>query len=125
MVHLNVVGWSALLAPPALLGALIARLCRRSPVRGSAVGAIAAWAVALVVDSVHWRASPVTFDRPEMSRPVLDRLVDSLREDGVDVAIALDEMESLPDHPVWQIRSQMRHRRLLERRLAELVQSCS
>lgn len=120
MVQLNVVGWVALLIPSALLGALMARLVDWSVIRGLAIGAIAAWCIGLVVDYTRWRASSITYNCPDLSRSVLDRLVDDLREVGVDLAIEPNELESQSDRPVWQIRTRMRHWRLLERRLAEL-----
>lgn len=119
-VQLNVVGWGALLVPSALLGALIARLLELSVISGLAIGAISAWAIGLVVDYARWRASSITYSCPDLLRSVLDRLVDDLREVGVDLAVELNEMESPSDRPVLQIRTRMRHRRLLERRLAEL-----
>ena len=120
-MQLNVVGWGALLVPSALLGALIARLLEWSVIWGLAIGAITAWCVALVVDEARWRASSITYNCPDLSLSVLDRLVDDLREVGVDLAIELNEIESQSDRPVWQIRTRMRHRRLLDRRLAELT----
>ncbi len=121
MVHLNAVGWSALLISSAVLGALIARLLDWSVIWGLAIGAIAAWCIGLVVDHARWRASSITYNCPDLSRSVLDRLVDDLRGVGVDLAIELKEIESRSDSPVWQIRTRMRHRRLLDRRLAELT----
>ena len=120
MVQLNVVGWGALLIPSAVLGALIARLLEWPVICGLAIGAIVAWCVGLVVDDARWRANSITYNCPDLSRLVLDRLVDDLREVGVDLAVELNEIESQSDRPVWQIRTRMRHRRLLERRLAEL-----
>jgi hypothetical protein len=120
-VQLNVVGWSALLVPSALLGALIARLLEWSVIRGVAIGAIAAWRTGLVVDGARWRASSITYNCPDLSRAVLDRLVDDLREVGVHLSIELNAIESESDRPVWKICTRMRHRRLLDRRLADLT----
>jgi len=120
-VQLNVVGWGALLVPAALLGALIAGLLNWSVIWGLAIGAIAAWCFGLVVDHARWRASAITYNCPDPLRSVLDRLVDDLRGVGVDLAIELNEIEPRSDSPVWQIRTRMCHRLLLERRLAELA----
>ncbi|MEP7114537.1 MAG: hypothetical protein ABI862_14825 [Ilumatobacteraceae bacterium] len=120
-MELNVVGWGALLVPAALLGALIAGLLDWSVIRGLAIGAIAAWCFGLVVDHARWSASSITYNCPDLSRSVLDRLVDDLREVGVDLSIELNAIESQSDRPVWQIRTRMRHRRLLDHRLAELT----
>lgn len=120
-VQLNVVGWGALLVAAALLGALIAGLLEWSVIWGLAIGAIAAWCIGLAVDYARWRVSSITYNCPDLSRSVLDRFADDLREVGVDLAIELNEIESQNGRPVWQIRTRMRHRRLLERRLAELT----
>ena len=120
-MQLNVVGWGALLIPAALLGALIAGLLDWSVIGGLAIGAIAAWCFGLVVDHARWRVSSITYNCPDLSRSVLDGLVADLRGVGVDLAIELNEIESRSDAPVWQIRTRMRHRRLLERRLEELA----
>jgi len=87
---------------------------------GLVIGAIAAWCFGLIVDHARWRASSITYNVPDLSRSVLDRLVDDLRGVGVDLTIELNEIESRSDSPVWQIRSRMRFRSIVERRLAEL-----
>ncbi len=120
-MQLNVVGWCALLVPAALLSALIAGLLDWSVIWVPAIGAIAAWCFGLVVDHARWRASSVTYNCPDLSRSVLDRRFDDLREVGVDLTIELNAIESQSDSPVWQIRTRMCHRLLLDRRLAELT----
>ncbi len=120
-MQLNVVGWGALLVPAALLGALIAGLLDWSVIWGLAIGAIAAWCFGLVVDRTRWRASSITYNCPDLSRSVLDRLVDDLRGVGVDLTIEVNEIEPRNDSLAWQIRTRMRHRRLVERRLADLA----
>lgn len=88
---------------------------------GLAIGAIAAWCFGIIVDHARWRASSITYNFPDLSRSVLDRLVDDLRGVGVDLTIELNEIESRSDSRVWQIRTRMRLRHLLESRLAELA----
>jgi hypothetical protein len=49
-VHLNVVGWTALLAPGGLAGTLIALRFHLPPLPGAVVGGLVGWATALVLD---------------------------------------------------------------------------
>jgi hypothetical protein len=53
-VQLNVVGWTALLAPGGLAWMLIALRFGLPPLPGAVVGALVAWATALVLDSRKW-----------------------------------------------------------------------
>lgn len=120
MVQLNVVGWAALLIPAATLGLLTARLRGASVMLGAAIGAVFAWALGLVVDTVRWRASDIWFTCPDVPRESLDRLVGELQVGGVDASIEVDLHGSNEDKTVFQIRSRMRFRSIIERRLAEL-----
>lgn len=118
MVQLNVVGWAALLVPGGTLGLATAWFGGASVLAGAAVGATVAWALALVVDTVRWRASDICFSCPDLSRDALDRLVGELHVVGVDASIEVDMHGSNSDKTTFQIRSRMRFRRIIERRLA-------
>jgi hypothetical protein len=120
MVRLNVVGWAALLVPGATLGLLTAWFGGVSVLAGAAVGAAVAWALALVVDTVRWRGSDICFSCPDVPRATLDRIVGELQAGGVDASIEVDMQGSDADKTVLQIRSRMRFRSIVERRLAEL-----
>ena len=120
MVQLNVVGWVALLVPGVTLGLLTARLGGESAMVGAAVGAVAAWVLGMVVDTARWRASDICFSCPDVPRAALDRLVDHLHADGVDASVEVGLQGSEEDETVFQIRSRMRFRGIVERRLAAL-----
>ena len=120
MVQLNFVGWAALLVPGAILGLVTARLGGASAMAGAAVGAVAAWALGLVVDTVRWRASEICFSCPDVPRAALDRLVGELQVGGVDASIEVDMHSSDAETTVFQIRCRMRFRSIVERRLEEL-----
>ncbi len=119
MVQLKVAGWAALLVPGATLGLATAWFGGKSALAGAAVGAAVAWALALVVDTVRWRASDICFSCPDLPRAALDRLVGELHVVGVDASIEVDMHGSSSDKTIFQIRSRMRFRRIIERRLAE------
>jgi len=120
MVHLNVIGCAALLVPGATLGLVGARLGGASLLEGAAVGAAAAGALALVVDTVRWRASDICFSFPDVPCATLDRVVGELRVVGVDASIEVDMHGSDSGNTMLQIRSRMRFRSIIERRLAAL-----
>lgn len=120
MMQLNVVGWAALLVPGATLGLATAWFGGASVLAGAAVGAAVAWALALVVDTVRWRASDICFSCPDVPRAALDRVVGELHVVGVDASIEVDMHGSNSDTTMFQIRSRMRFRSIIERRLAEL-----
>jgi hypothetical protein len=120
MVQLNVVGWAALLVTGATLGLLTAWCGGASVLAGVAVGAAVAWALALVVDTVRWRGSDIYFSCPDVPRATLDRVVRELQAGGVDASIEVDMQGSNADKTVFQIRSRMRFRIIVERQLAEL-----
>lgn len=120
MVQLNVLGWAALLVPGATVGLATAWFGGASVLAGAAVGAAVAWALALVVDTVRWRASDICFSCPDLSRDALDRLVGDLHVVGVDASIEVNMHGSNSDKTIFQIRSRMRFHRKIERRLAEL-----
>ncbi len=120
MVQLNVVGWAALLVPGATLGLATAWFSEAPMLAGAAVGATVAWTLALVVDTVRWRASYICFSCPDVPRAALDRLVGELHGVGVDASIEVDMQGPDADKTVFQIRSRMRLRSIIERRLAEL-----
>jgi hypothetical protein len=120
MVQLNVVGWASLLVPGATVGLATALLGGASVLAGAAVGAAVAWALALVVDSVRWRASDICFSCPNIPRAALDRLVGELHVVGVDASIEVDIHGSNYDRTILQIRSRVRFRSIVERRLVEL-----
>ncbi|CAB4363533.1 MAG: hypothetical protein F2681_06190 [Actinobacteria bacterium] len=119
MVQLNVVGWAALLVPGATLGLATAWFGSASLLAGAALGAALPWALALVVDTVRWRASDICFSCPDVPRDALDRLLGDLHVVGVDASIEVDMHGSNSDKTIFQIRSRMRFRRIIERRLAE------
>jgi hypothetical protein len=54
------------------------------------------------------------------TRAALDRLVGELQTGGVEASIEADMQGPDADKTVFQIRSRMRFRRIIERRLAEL-----
>jgi len=120
MVQLNVVGWAALLVPGAILGLVTSRLRSASVTMGAAIGAVISWALGLVIDTVRWRASDICFSCPDVPRAALDRLVGELRGRRVEASIEVDMQGPDADKTVFQIRSRMRFRRIIERRLAEL-----
>ena len=120
MVQLNIVGWAALLVPGATLGLVAAVLGGASVLAGAAVGAVVVWTFALVVDTVRWRASDICFSCPDVPRAALDRLVGELHVVGVDASIEIDMHGSDSDKTIFQIRSRMRFRSIVERRLVEL-----
>jgi len=91
MARLNLVGWAALLVPPALLGGVASQTMRRSPAVGALGGAGAVLAVAVVWDRWRWRNSSVSFSNDldiELVREVAARL----RAEGIDVT--LDEPQA-------------------------------
>ncbi len=91
-----------------------------SAMMGAAIGAVIAWALGLVIDTVRWRASDICFSCPDVPRAALDRLVGELQTGGVEASIEADMQGPDADKTVFQIRSRMRFRRIIERRLAEL-----
>lgn len=106
--------------PAAILGLVAARLCSASTMMGAAIGAVIAWALGLVIDTVRWRASDICFSCPDLPRATLDRAVAELHDIGVNAALEVDMHGSNPDATIFQIRSRMRLRSIVERRLAEL-----
>ena len=120
MVRFNVVGWAALLVPGATLGLVAAWLRRASVMTGAAIGAAIAWALGIVIDTVRWRASDICFSCPDVPRNTLDRLVGELQGRGVEASIEVDMQDADADQTVFQIRTRMRFRSIVERRLAEL-----
>ncbi|MEO5900895.1 MAG: hypothetical protein ABIR68_12315, partial [Ilumatobacteraceae bacterium] len=81
---------------------------------------LAAWVFGLVVDTARWRASDICFSCPSVPRATLDRLVEELHAGGVDASIEVEMQSSDADTTVFLIRSRMRFRSTVERRLAEL-----
>lgn len=86
MIELNIVGWSALLAPSALIGGLVALALGR-PVAVGALGvAGAAFVVAVAWDRWRWWNSVVSVSS-DLDLDELRRVVDRLRVEGVDVTV--------------------------------------
>ncbi len=84
MIELNIVGWSALLAPSALIGGLVALALGR-PVAVGALGvAGAALVVAVAWDRWRWCNSMVSVSS-DLDLDELRRVVGRLRVEGVDV----------------------------------------
>jgi hypothetical protein len=86
MIELNIVGWSALLAPSALIGGLVA-LALGGPVAVGAFGVVgAALVVAVARDRWRWWNSVVSVSS-DLDLDELRRVVDRLRVEGVDVTL--------------------------------------
>jgi hypothetical protein len=86
MVELNVVGWSALLAPPALAGGVASLAAGRPPAVGALAGAGAAFVVAVAWDRWLWRNSVVSVSS-DLDLEELRRVADRLRAEGIDVTV--------------------------------------
>lgn len=86
MIELNVVGWSALLAPPALVGGVVALALGRPVAVGALGGAGAALVVAVAWDRWRWWNSVVSVSS-DLDLDELRRVVDCLRVEGVDVTV--------------------------------------
>lgn len=86
MIELNIVGWSALLAPSALIGGLVALALGR-PVAVGALGvAAAAFVVAAAWDRWRWSISVVSVSS-DLDLDELRRVVDRLRVEGVGITV--------------------------------------
>ena len=83
-------------------------------------GALAAWLVGLVVDSLRWRASTIVFSCPAVPVKSLERLVQDLRTEGVEAVLELGQISGIEGDTPWQIRSLMRHRDVMEQRQSHL-----
>jgi len=86
MIELNVVGWSALLAPPALVGG-VGALALGSPVAvGALGGAGAALVVAVAWDRWRWWNSVASVSS-DLDLEELRRVVERLHAEGIEVSI--------------------------------------
>lgn len=86
MIELNIVGWSALLAPSALIGGLVALALGRPVAVGALGGAGAALVVAVAWDRWRWWNSVVSVSS-DLGRNELRTVADRLRAEGVDVTV--------------------------------------
>jgi len=86
MIELNVVGWSALLAPPALVGGVVAFALGCPVAVGALGGAGAALAAAVAWDRWRWWNSVVSVSS-DLDLDELRRVVNRLRVEGVDVTL--------------------------------------
>ena len=87
MVQLNLAGWAALLAPGVAVGVLMGYLLGGHVLVVALAGALLAWLVGLVVDSLCWRASTILFSCPAVPVESLERLVQDLRAEGVEAVL--------------------------------------
>lgn len=86
MMELNVVGWSALLAPSAVVGGVVALALGRPVAVGALGGAGAALAVAVAWDRWRWSNSVVSVSS-NLDLDALRGVVERLRAEGVDVTV--------------------------------------
>jgi hypothetical protein len=86
MMELNVVGWSALLAPPAVVGGVVALAVGRPVAVGALGGAGVPLVVAVAWDRWRWWNSVVSVSS-DLDLDELRRVVDSLRVEGVEVTL--------------------------------------
>ena len=86
MVELNVVGWAALLAPPAMAGGVTSLVVGWHPTVGALAGAGAALVVAVAWDRWRWRNSVVSLSSG-VDLEQLRRVAERLRAEGIDVTV--------------------------------------
>ena len=114
LMELNVVGWSALLAPPAVVGGVVA-LALGSPVAvGALGGAGAVCVVAVAWDRRRWWNSVVSVSS-DLGLDELRTVADRLRAEGVDVTVdAIDRGpivqsdSAYEDVEHWQLTTRQR-----------------
>jgi hypothetical protein len=85
-IELNAVGWSTLLAPPAVAGGVASLAVGRSAALGALAGAGAAFVVAVAWDRWRWWNSDVSVSS-DLDLEELQRVADRLRAEGVDVTV--------------------------------------
>lgn len=113
MMELNVVGWSALLAPPAVVGGVVALALGRPVAVGALGGAGAALVVAVAWERWRWSNSGVSVSS-NLHLDDLRTVAERLRAEGVDVTVdAIDRgpiLESDSDEGVehWQLTTRQR-----------------
>lgn len=96
MIELNVVGWSALLVPPALAGGVSSLAVGRRPTLGALAGAGAACAVAVAWGRWRWWNSAVSVSS-DLEPDGVHRVVERLRGEGVEVSLdAADQGSATP-----------------------------
>ncbi len=109
MIELNVVGWSALLAPPALVGGVGALALGRPVAVGALGGAGAAMVAVVAWDRLRCWNSVVSVSS-DLDLDELRRVVERLRAEGIDVT------GDAADHgPVVSSASDREQRRLTTR----------
>jgi hypothetical protein len=86
MDELNAAGWSALLAPPALIGNVASLAVGRPPAAGALAGAGAALAVAVARDRWRWQNSGASVSS-DLDLHELRRVVGRLRAEEIDASI--------------------------------------
>jgi outer membrane lipoprotein SlyB len=112
-VRPNAVGWVSVLGPGAAVGALVGHATGRRIGRSTCGGAVAAWMVAVTIDSHRWRRSPVTFQVDDLDPGAVRVVVARLCHDGVPAEV--DEIVvGDPPGPGLGVRVPMRHRRAAE-----------
>lgn len=99
MMELNVVGWSALLAPPAVVGGVVALALGRPVAVGALGGAGAALVVTVAWDRWRWSNSVVSVSS-DLDLDDLRTVTDRLRAEGVDVTV-----ETIDRGPIVQSHS--------------------
>ena len=114
MMELNAVGWSALLAPPAVVGGVVALALGRPVAVGALGGAGAAVVVAVAWDRWRWSNSMVSVSSA-LDLDDLRTVADRLRADGVDVTVgAIDRGPIVESHSNdedvehWQLTTRQR-----------------
>lgn len=86
MIELNAVGWSALLAPPALVGGVVALALGRPVAVGALGGTAAALVVAVAWDRWRWWSGAVSVSS-DLDLDRLQGVVERLRVEGIDVTV--------------------------------------
>jgi hypothetical protein len=114
MMELNVVGWSALLAPPAVVGGVVALALGRPVAVGALGGAGGALVVAVAWDRWRWSNSVVSVSSA-LDLDDLRTAADRLRANGVDVTVgAIDRGPTVESHSDdgdvehWQLTTRQR-----------------
>lgn len=87
MVELNLVGWLPVLGPGAAVGVAWGVSLGRPPGRWGAMGAMASYGAALVVDNRRYRRSPLSMAFEDLDPADLRAVAAELRRAGMDAGI--------------------------------------
>lgn len=121
MVELNGVGWTAVLAPGAVVGAAVATLLDRHAVVGAIGGAAASSLLAVAADQRRYRDSTAVFSLGTTERTAAERVRDDLLAEGVHVELAWvpDEIDASDEilSWTWAIQGRMKDRRAITRKV--------